>query len=64
MSGRAPVFAIVSRHPEVCTCPKRDCLRHGNCEPCRNYHLNAKRPRPPYCERKPGLLKRIFGPAS
>ena len=61
MSGPTPVFAIVSHRPEVCTCPKRGCPRHGNCQLCRTYHLNDRRPRPPYCERKPSLLKRIFG---
>ncbi len=61
MNGAGPVFAIVSHKPEVCTCPKLDCPRHGDCQPCRNYHLNDRHPRPPYCERKPGLLKRIFG---
>jgi len=63
MSGPAPVFAIVGHRPGVCTCPKRDCPRHGNCQPCRSYHLNDKRPRPPYCERKPSLWRRLFGKA-
>jgi len=59
MSAPISVFAVVSDKPAVCTCPKRGCPRHGNCMLCRNYHLNAKRPRAPYCERKPGLFKRI-----
>ena len=29
MSGPAPVFAIVNRKSEVCTCPKRDCPRQA-----------------------------------
>ncbi len=48
------------RRPAVCTCPKRDCPRHGDCEPCRNYHLNSRRPMPPYCERKRNWLQRLF----
>ncbi len=63
MNGKATVFAIASHGPGVCTCPKRDCPRHGNCELCRNYHLNARRPRPPFCERKPSWFKRLFGAA-
>jgi len=61
MSGAAKVFAFARSKPEACTCPKKDCPRHGNCQECRNYHLNRKRPLPPYCERKPNLWKRIFG---
>jgi hypothetical protein len=63
MSGAVQVFAIVSRKPDVCTCPKRDCPRHGNCQQCRNYHLNRRPPLPPYCERKRGLWRRLFGKA-
>jgi hypothetical protein len=61
MKAAGRVFAIVNERPAVSTCPKRNCPRHGNCGPCRNYHLNTKRPRSPYCERKPSLLKRFFG---
>jgi hypothetical protein len=45
-----------------CSCP-RDCLRHGHCDDCREFHANAKRPRPPFCERKPKatLLSRLLG---
>jgi hypothetical protein len=63
MSGPAPVFAIVNRKPEVCTCPKRDCPRHGDCQRCRTYHLSDRHPRPPYCERKPVWFRRLFGAA-
>ncbi len=52
------VYAV---SPAVCTCTKRDCPRHGRCTECRHYHANARRPRPPYCERKPGWFKRVFG---
>gem|GEM_PF-2959170 len=61
MKAGAKVFAIVGERPAVCTCPKRDCPRHGDCVPCRAYHLNAKHPKPPRCERKPGWFKRVFG---
>lgn len=44
-----------------CPCTKRNCPRHGACEECREYHLRARHPRPPYCERKPGWFKRWFG---
>jgi len=61
MKDGAKVFAIVGERPEVCTCPKRKCPRHGDCQRCRDYHLHSKRQRAPYCERKPGWFKRMFG---
>jgi len=61
MKAQKRVFAIVGPRPTVCTCPKRDCPRHGDCQNCRDYHLRVGRPKPPYCERKPGLLKRLMG---
>ncbi len=35
---------------EVCSCPKKDCERHGKCVECLEHHLNHKR-HPPYCKR-------------
>jgi hypothetical protein len=61
MKGAAQVFAIVGERPAVCTCPKRDCVRHGDCQRCRDYHLHSRRPWPPYCERQPNWFKRLFG---
>ena len=61
MKNAVQVFTIVAERPAVCTCPERDCERHGDCQRCRNYHLHSKRQRSPYCERKPGWFKRVFG---
>jgi len=44
-----------------CKCPKLNCPRHGNCGPCRAYHLNRRHPRPPRCERKPNWFRRLLG---
>lgn len=44
----------------ICNCPKQDCPRFGNCVACRAFHLRAKRPRLPYCERGPSLLQRLL----
>jgi len=61
MSGTGYGLHVFAAQPEVCTCTKRNCPRHGNCTACRNYHANARRPRPPYCEREPNWFKRMFG---
>ena len=47
--------------PVVCSCPKVKCSPYGRCVACREFHANAKRPRPPRCERKPNWLRRLFG---
>ena len=44
----------------TCTCPKRKCVRWGDCAACREFHQNTKRPQPPRCEREPGYLKRML----
>jgi hypothetical protein len=54
----------MSEPPVVCACPKLKCPRHGDCTACREFHLNAKRPKPPRCERKPNWLRRLFGTTS
>ncbi len=61
MKNAVQVFTIVGERRAVCTCPKRECDRHGDCQRCRNYHLHSKRQRSPYCERKRGWFKRVFG---
>ena len=61
MSGTGYGLHVFAAQPEVCTCTKRNCPRHGNCTACRNYHANARRARPPYCEREPNWFKRMFG---
>jgi hypothetical protein len=38
-------------NPIVCPCPKQSCLRHGECDACREHH--AERGNQPCCERKP-----------
>ena len=50
-----------------CPCPKAKCERHGDCEPCREYHY--AKGKLPYCERdiaptepKRSLFSRLFGP--
>jgi hypothetical protein len=42
-----------------CTCPKKRCKRHDNCDECRIYH-SSKKKLPPFCERKKGLFYRLF----
>jgi hypothetical protein len=32
-----------------CSCPKKNCERHGYCEPCRDYH--GRKGKLPRCER-------------
>jgi hypothetical protein len=55
-------MAVLSSNLQVidCPCTKRNCPRHGYCAECREYHRTAKRPRPPYCERKRNWLQRLF----
>ena len=35
---------------EDCSCKKKHCERHGNCDDCKAYHAESKRKRP--CERE------------
>ncbi|MGM0689747.1 MAG: hypothetical protein ACQESO_09225 [Bacillota bacterium] len=34
---------------EDCSCPKVDCVRHGNCEVCAEHHLATEKA--PFCRR-------------
>jgi len=43
-----------------CSCPFTDCRHHGDCTACRSFHASAQRSRPPYCERKPSLWRRLL----
>ncbi len=40
-----------------CNCPKKDCIRHGDCNACIEYHKTNKRE--PYCMRKTKKKKTI-----
>lgn len=40
-----------------CPCKKKKCIRYGNCEECRKYHIESKRQRPVACERNHKSLK-------
>jgi hypothetical protein len=62
MNGSKATLNVLFEPVADCNCPK-NCVRHGRCDECRQFHANAKRPSPPYCRRrqKPGLLKRLFG---
>ena len=42
---------------ENCSCKKKSCLRHGDCEACRRYHEASKRKRPVYCDREVSLRR-------
>lgn len=33
-----------------CSCPKIDCIRHGNCEECAEHHLSTEKE--PFCKRE------------
>ncbi|MEW5920478.1 MAG: hypothetical protein AB1796_05880 [Bacillota bacterium] len=35
---------------EECSCPKKECERHGLCEVCRDYH--AQQQGLPFCKRE------------
>jgi len=54
----------MNEQPIICSCPKRDCPRHGDCVACREFHLNSKHPKPPRCERKSIWAEKFFGKAS
>lgn len=43
---------------EECDCKKTDCVRHGKCPECIDYHNNNKRL--PYCKRKKSILKNFL----
>ncbi|MFB0920611.1 MAG: hypothetical protein QMB62_06975 [Oscillospiraceae bacterium] len=36
---------------KACSCPKKNCPRHGKCDVCRAHHAEHKK-NPPYCERE------------
>lgn len=40
-----------------CPCKKKKCIRHGDCEACRKFHMESKRQRPVACERDHKSLK-------
>ncbi len=42
---------------EKCSCKKKSCPRHGDCEACREYHEASKRKRPVYCDREVSLRR-------
>lgn len=37
------------KRPEICSCPKTECPRHGNCEECAEHHLTHEKD--PHCQR-------------
>lgn len=41
-----------------CNCPKTNCIRHGDCEACKQYHETGKRV--PYCLRKSGKKQKCL----
>jgi len=43
------VLLVMSARAPNCPCPKKDCLRHGDCQEC-VYHHKAKN-EDPYCAR-------------
>jgi len=61
MIASEPAPNVLFESVVECSCP-RNCPRHGHCDECREFHGQAKRPRPPFCERepKPTLLSRLF----
>lgn len=40
------------KNPMSCSCKKKSCPRHGDCEACRRHHAESKRDRPVYCMKK------------
>jgi len=37
---------------DECCCIRKNCIRHGKCEECIEYHRTSKKYPEPYCERK------------
>lgn len=45
---------------QACTCKKKNCERHGNCDACRAYHAKSKRKLQVACERRKKGLFSLF----
>jgi hypothetical protein len=41
-----------------CTCPKKNCRRHGDCEACKEHHL--VKGKLPYCKRDKDSSKKVY----
>ena len=44
----------------ICSCKKKKCVRHSNCEECRKHHADSKRQRPVACKRKHFRIKELL----
>jgi len=49
---------MLANGKEYCDCPKKKCIRHGNCPECIAHHKKSL----PWCkrEKKESLITRLF----